>query len=170
MQISDNYLIPCLREYLQYDERYITCLSWKRKKANCTHVGSIAGGVHKSSGYCFVRFRGKLLAAHRIVFALHHGYFPKEVDHIDLNRSNNKISNLRAATTSQNECNKGLQRNNSSGVKGVNWDKSSGMWKARVAVNGLTKYVGRFHDIKEAEQAIIATRNVLHGEFSRNTA
>ncbi|MGO4743995.1 HNH endonuclease [Serratia quinivorans] len=171
MQISnkDIELIKRYRECFSYDEKSPTCLAWKSRVANCVKIGAMAGGPHWS-GYWYVRLDGQSYAAHRVVYGLINGYLPDEVDHIDLNRSNNKISNLRASTTSQNECNKGIQRNNTSGVKGVNWDKSSGMWKARVAVNGKTRYAGRFHNIKDAEQAVIAMRSELHGEFARSAA
>lgn len=165
-RFEGNQLVYLFQNFFEYDESSPTCIRWKNRAAYCVRVGSPAGYPHWS-GYMYVRLRGKMHAIHRIAFALCNGYLPMEIDHIDLDRANNKISNLRAASTSQNECNKGLQKNNKSGVKGVNWDKGSRMWKARITIAGKTKYVGRFHNLKEAELAVTAARKVLHGEFSR---
>lgn len=125
-------------------------------------------GTDHGSGYKVVMLNGKSHRVHRIIFAMHHGYLPEEVDHINGNKSDNRVENLRAATTSQNGMNKGVSSANRSGVKGVSWNKNDRQWKARVCVSGVEKYIGGFKDKNSAEAAVISARNQLHGEFANH--
>ena len=99
---------------------------------------------------------------HRIVIKA-----PKDtiVDHIDRNRLNNKKSNLRLCTTEQNNHNTGMFKNNTSGYKGVNWNKREKVWKASITKNNKRVGLGVF---KTAREAAIAYNNAvikLRGEF-----
>lgn len=99
---------------------------------------------------------------------MHHGYLPEYIDHIDHDKLNNRIENLRECTFSQNRCNTPKYKNNKSGVKGVHWDKEHGKWKARIQFNNKRILVGRYGSIEDAKNAIIEKRNEIHGEFSNN--
>ena len=97
---------------------------------------------------------------------LHHGYIPAEVDHIDTDRHNNRIENLRAATPAQNQRNKPIQRNNTSGHKNIR--HKNGKWVVELKINGKAKYFGRFEDLELAALVASEARDKYHGEFARH--
>lgn len=85
-------------------------------------------------------------------------------DHINRNKLDNRRCNLRPATDSQNSCNQGIQKNNTSGYKGVHW--SYGKWRAVIGVNGKKIYLGSYNDPKEAARAYNKAALKYHGEFA----
>ena len=127
--------------------------------------GTIAGT--NVSGYIMVRFRFGKIGAHRLIFMLHHGFFPAVVDHINGNPLDNRIENLRAATHSQNMRNVTLSKANSSGQKGVAFHKSTGKWIAYVRVNGKMKHLGIFKTVGEAADARRSAEATYYEGFSR---
>ncbi len=139
-------------------------LFWKIRAALRTKVGSKAGWVD-NTGYERVLYRGSRILVHRIVFLLHHGYMPEFVDHADRNILNNKIENLRAATKSQNCCNKKVRSDSGTGIKNVTLYKPTGKWLVSVSVGGKRKHIGYFSDIEEAKIAAEAARKIVHGQF-----
>jgi hypothetical protein len=140
-------------------------LYWKvnrgRKKA-----GDIAGNIN-SRGYMVVGINKKVYSLHRIIFMMHHDYLPVEVDHKDTDKLNNKIENLRAATHGQNQQNKPLQANNTSGIKGVVWHKTDKKWRVQIRVQGKLKHFGAYNDIDYARFVADAMRHKYHGQFYR---
>jgi len=102
---------------------------------------------------------------HRVV-AERMGILAPQIDHIDLNPLNNQRENLREATPSQQGYNRGLQQNNTSGVKGVIYEKRTGRWVPRVKCDGKTHYAGSYTDKEEARRVVVALRRKLHGEFA----
>ena len=119
-----------------------------------------------SKGYRVTWFNGKVEREHRLIFAMHEGYLPEIVDHIDRDKSNNKIENLRAATKSQNNVNSRIKSNNKSGVKGVYFCKSTNMWRARISFNGKTNEIGRFNDLQRAKEARVEAEKSIFGDFA----
>lgn len=108
-------------------------------------------GVH---GYLRIRIGNLLFCTHRIAWAMHHGEWPDgEIDHIDRNPMNNKIENLRIASRSENMHNSVRPKNNTSGIKGVSWDKQFGKWAAYVGRHGKLKRLGRFASKEDAATA-----------------
>lgn len=77
-----------------------------------------------------------------------------------------KWENLRVATRGQNASNKGKQRNNTSGVRGVTWCKRTKKWMAQIGLNGRCLFLGRFFEISEAQAAREMAARHHHGEFS----
>lgn len=111
--------------------------------------------------------KAKRLRMHRIVMGrvLGRALLESElVDHKDNNGLNNCRSNLRLATNAQNGCNRGLQRNNTSGYKGV--QKCKDKWKASIKVNKQVIYLGRFSDKHDAARAYNDAALKYHGEFA----
>ena len=130
-------------------------------------IGSKVGCVH-ASGYLRTKINNKIYFNHRIIFLYHHGYLPKCIDHIDGNPSNNKIENLREASRTQNNQNAKTRKDNTSGVKGVRWDKDAKKWRVRVWVNGKRKSLGYYDSLEQAELVATKARNKHHGEFARH--
>ena len=90
-----------------------------------------------------------------------------EIDHIDGDGLNNRRSNLRAATHSENMRNRTQQKNNTSGFKRVCWHKQARKWTAAIKVNGRQKHLGMFDKAEDAHAAYCAAAANLHGEFAR---
>ena len=127
-------------------------LIWKTNRTPGVKAGDIAGTIAKS-GYSQIRLNGKTYKAHRLIFIYHHGYFPGFVDHIDRNKSNNKIENLREASLVQNQGNRKMDVRNTSGYRGVSWYKKDKKWGARITMNGTKKFLGLFEDPSDAYDA-----------------
>lgn len=120
-------------------------------------------------GYLRINVAKGTFKAHRLAWALHYGRWPAgDVDHINCNRADNRIANLRECNRSQNCHNSSLRRNNKSGVKGVSWSGRRKKWHVQVAVNRKIHNGGMYADIAEAEAVAIALRARLHGEFSNH--
>lgn len=132
-------------------------------------IGKEAGSIHKT-GYRVVTWMGKIHKAHRLIFLMVHGYLPKEIDHINGNRQDNRIENLREATRSQNQCNRGALASNTSGYPGVSWHKKSKAWLVRVMKNGKTYLVGYFKDLELAGLVADEARAKYHGTWSEHFA
>jgi len=87
------------------------------------------------------------------------------VDHINHNGLDNRKANLRLATKSQNAWNSSGRRGRS-GFKGVSFEKKTGLWRASIAYHGEKKYLGNFHDKREAAKAYDRAAKKYHGEFA----
>jgi hypothetical protein len=136
-------------------------LFWRVRRQGVRADGSMAGGCD-SNGYLRMQIDGKSYKAHRLIFLYHHGYIPEnDIDHIDRNRSNNKIENLREASRSCNLRNSTQQSQTSSGVKGLTWNKSRQKWKAQIVVHGASKYLGLYSDFTEATAHRLAAEQCL---------
>lgn len=125
-----------------------------------------AGSMHKT-GYRHITWMNKVHKAHRLIFMLHYGYLPQEVDHINGNRADNRIENLRAANRSENQCNRGALASNTSGYPGVTWHKKSKAWSVRVMKNGKTRALGYFKDLELAGLVATEARSLYHGNYAK---
>jgi hypothetical protein len=105
-----------------------------------------------------------LLLMHRLISATPAGL---ETDHVDGDGLNNRRENLRHATTAENQCNRGAQKNNTSGRKGITFHKSTGRWASRITMNGKRHLVGYFATPELAWEAYCAAAERIHGEFAR---
>lgn len=124
-------------------------------------------GCKKSDGYVYVIFEAKYFLAHRVAWFIVHGSLPEQIDHENMDRSDNRICNLRAATLVQNTLNRGPQRNNKTGIKGVLLYKQTGKYTARIRINNKIKHLGYFETPEEAGLAYAKAAGELHGEFAR---
>ena len=152
-----------LNELLEYRDGN---LFWK---VNRPHVkkGELAGRL-SDKGYWRITFCNRIYKAHRLIFLMHKGYLPVEIDHIDGNKLNNRIDNLREATRAQNIFNRGLMKTNTSGVKGVSWSKERNKWEVQMYVDGKKHNIGRFENLEVAKAMAIAFRQQHHGEFANH--
>ena len=155
-----------LGEILRYDPQ-TGSFTWLVSLSNRAPVGSVAGVIAKN-GYRYIAIDGRKHLAHRLAWFYVHGVWPADqIDHIDCVRSNNALSNLREANTSNNAANGLLRSTNKSGYKGVSWDAEKRKWVAGVKKNYKRHVLGRFDDPYEAHLAYVAGANRLHGEFAR---
>jgi hypothetical protein len=137
-----------------------------RGRGRNSAVGDVAGQLHPS-GYRKIRFGGPKVRAHRLAWLIMTGRWPRhEIDHRNGDKADNRWSNLREATRSQNLWNMRVSSRSASGVKGVS--QKGDRWRAAIRVNGRAVHVGTFSDVGSAAAAIRAARAQLHGEFANH--
>lgn len=161
MNITKEYL----HELFDYKDGV---LYWKKQLSYRGKIGMIAGSFCKRHIYSFTRIHGRLYRTHRIIFMMHHGYMPEMVDHIDIDRTNNRIENLRAATDSQNKTNSRSRVGSASKYKGVYLNKKSkkNPWVSKIYMNKTYKSLGSFKTEDEAASAYNSAAKEMHGEFA----
>jgi hypothetical protein len=150
--------------FLQYDESAKpSCLRWLAKPNRRIRVGSVAGFA-ANAGYIGVQVNGLQTYAHRVVWLLMTGNWPADqIDHIDGNKSNNTINNLRQATGFENQQNHRKERARSkSRLLGVHWNETRRTWFARIQVKGKSRYLGVFASPHDAYAAYISAKRELH--------
>lgn len=151
--------LETFKEFLDYDPE-TGVLTWKAG----LNAGKKAGRADDRGRWVFY-FRGRIYFASRVAFLLMTGRWPiEEADHIDMNKQNNKWSNLREATRSQNMANR-LFKGTASGTKGVY--RRKGKWRAEATFEGKKRNFPPRHTIAEAEQDYIKFALEHHGEFAR---
>lgn len=159
-----------LRAIIDYNPQTGTFLWKDRADVNNWWNGRYSGasaGAYKD-GYKVIRIHRKMFRAHRLAWLYIYGYLPKgDLDHIDGNRANNKISNLREATRSQNCMNSRKSINNSSGFKGVYFRPDTKKWQAYIGAHGKRKILGCFDCPAAAHFSYIIAADKLHGEYAR---
>lgn len=122
-------------------------------------------GTHKKD-YLYVQYGKKVILFHRLAWALHYGEWPKlTIDHINLDRFDNRIANLRQATVAQNIRNRPMQKNNKTGFKGVCRHKKSGKYSAKIVYEAVRYHLGQFDTAEAAFAAYMNKAAELHGEF-----
>jgi hypothetical protein len=157
-----------IRNHLSYEPgtgvfRWIKSKSPQDRMA----VDAVAGHLHHT-GYRVIRFMDRPYLAHRLAWWFIHGVMPLgDIDHEDMDKDNNRIGNLRPATRSQNQANRGPPPKNTSGFKGVNLCKQTGRWLARIQVDDRRKHLGRFDSAEAAAQAYDIAARQLHGKYAR---
>ena len=149
--------------YLGIDDK----LYWRKSPANAHPAGKVFGTIDKAAKKGSQHIKGRLpeygyVYAHRIIYQIHYPnntLLPAdEIDHVDGNTLNNSKSNLRKVTLKENQHNKGMPENNTSGVMGVNWDKNKLKWRTEVRWRDSNnvrqrKFLGYFDSIHEAAEA-----------------
>ena len=141
-------------------------LYWKIPTSNRVKKNEIVGTLTEH-GYRFMSFNKKRLYVHRLIFYIFNSYYPKYVDHINGNRSDNRIENLRECTNSQNTANRNKLSTNKSGFKGVHFVKSTGKWRAQITIDSKPKHLGYFLTPEEANQAYSLEYKNHFKEFAR---
>lgn len=129
-------------------------LYWKTCRPGRVRVGDVAGCKDRK-GYLVVCLNGKTHMVHRVIWEMHNGPIPDghQIDHIDHDRTNNLLSNLRAVCVTTNNRNSSKRADNQSGATGVYWDSINNRWVASIRVNKRVVYLGRFQEFEDAAKA-----------------
>lgn len=157
-----------LKELLDYNPD-TGIFSYIKSRGNQMIPGDTAGYVHEG-GYVVLIIDGKKYRAHRLAFLYMDGDCLDgniDVDHINRIRNDNRWLNLRKASRVENRRNSKINKNNTSGFKGVRWRKrkNGGTWEASLKNCGNTFIIGCFKSKNDAALAVKALREKLHGEF-----
>ncbi len=138
-----------LRELVHYDQECGRC-TWKVRTARRVKVGDVAG-CPDGHGYLQIMVQSRLHKAHRLAWLYMCSNWPKDqIDHINRDRSDNRITNLREVTNKQNQQNRSNRSDNTSGHPGVYWSKRASKWQAEITHNKKKIHLGYFTDIEEA--------------------
>jgi hypothetical protein len=173
-----NYITTAsqLRVRLDYDPA-TGIFTWHKRKPiwpydltwNSRYAGNTAGSTDRKNRVV-IKINGVPYFAHRLAWVWMTGEWPDlEIDHHDGNPSNNRWSNLRVATSSQNSMNSRLRSDNTSGFKGVYWDRRCQRWHAQVMLSNKRRSLGHFDTPEAAKLARDAAADLLHGAFSRSS-
>ena len=161
---------PSRRGILLTPERLREVLSYDKVAGDFTRLatGERLGRVGLCRGYVHIRVDGRSYKAHRLAWFHVYGRWPDgDIDHINGDRGDNRIANLREATRSQNNANKAASPKNRSGFKGVNYAPHVKLWRARIGVDGRSIHLGHFKTREEANAAYAVAAREHFGEFGR---
>jgi len=138
--------------------------TWIKTKSRAARVGDKAGSIDKD-GYLIIKVDGKSYRAQRLAWFYVYKCFPKlSIDHINNNKLDNSIANLREATQSQQNHNRPVLKRNMLGVKGVR--KHGNKYQALICKDGKQVILGAFKTIKDASIAYTTASKTIYGEYS----
>jgi len=160
LDISNCYL----RSIIKYDKSS-GLFYWIKPPSNRVRAGDVAGSK-EPNGYIIIGVNGTAIQASRLAWFYVKGVWPpKMVDHINLNRSDNRWINLRLASNAQNKCNSKKHKDNKSGYKGVFWEKGCKKWRVQIHADGRRVHVGVYKNLIDAARAYDAAAIKFHGAF-----
>lgn len=164
--MDPNISAARVRELLSYDPE-TGIFTWKVSPVGWLKPGRVAGQTN-NKGYIVIGIERRSVMAHRLAWLYMTGEWPdRQVDHIDCARANNRWSNLRLATPSQQSGNARLRRDNTSGFKGVSFMRRKNLYIAQINKGGRLKFLGYFRDPSEAHAAYVAAAEEYWGEYAR---
>ena len=138
---------------------------WKTWRGGTAHAGTLAGCAN-SSGYLLIKIDGHYYLNHRLMWLYVHGCWPEnDLDHVNLDKLDNRIKNLREATRSQNVSNGRVRCDSESQRRGVR--KIGNRFMARITKQGVREYLGCYGTAEEAHEQYALAAKRLHGEFAR---
>jgi hypothetical protein len=154
-------------DYKNLFEYHDGLIFWIESPAFNIPARSLAGTL-RDDGYIGVYLNKKYIFAHRIVWEMFNSPLldTEYIDHINGQRADNRIENLRKCTLQQNAYNRGKQSNNKSGYKGVSWHKQKCKWVAQIKIDGRNKFLGFFTDPEEAYKRYCEVAKECYGEFA----
>lgn len=141
---------------------------YDRDTGSFTRLDGRPIGKPHCKGYVSVKIGGHEALAHRLAWFCVYGEQPEKLDHVNRIKNDNRIDNLRPATASQNQCNRGVQSNSSSGVAGVARNTRNTAWQAYIKLHGKRRHLGLFQDFAEAVRARRVAESELFGAFAPN--
>lgn len=151
-----------LKSILVYNPKF-GIFYWKKNQGTAK-AGNIAGS--DSHGYIRIGINGKGYLAHRLAWLYIYGYTPKMLDHINRDRSDNRIQNLRLCTYSENLRNCRYKNRGQSKLRGVGWHKKSGKWVARIRDGVRQIHLGLFTTEIDAAKCYDENARKIHGSFA----
>ena len=156
-----------LKEYFQYNPE-TGLFIWKVfRGGGSPKIGTIAGTPHED-GYVKIKVNGKIYSAHRLAWLYMTGSFPtQEIDHTNGDGADNRFSNLREASRTENNRNTKVRKNNTSGFKRVSKNRH-GKWVSHIHVEGRQHYLGSFDTPEAAHEAYCMAAKAFYGEFANN--
>lgn len=154
---NDVHILENLHKFIYCEET--GNLYWSDNFSPRARKGQLVGSFD-SDGYRRTKLNGKSVSIHRVVWLLHNSNSPEQIDHIDRDVKNNKISNLRASDNTKNQQNVGLRVDNTSGQTGVNRKKDK--WVARISASNIRYDLGTFDTFEEAFNAYNTAKEKLH--------
>lgn len=154
-----------LKEVLRYDAD-TGQFTWIKQTSIRAPVGRIADSKRRD-GYFEIRIDKIINLSHRLAWLYVYGEFVDCIDHKNLDRADNRISNLRNSTMSQNVANAKIRSNNTSGMKGVSWNKNRRKWRAYISFNNKRIELGMFNLKDDAAKAYAKASKRIHKEFGR---
>lgn len=138
------------------------------KAWNTKYKGKVALETLNASGYRHGTINSTSISAHKVAWAIAFGYWPiNQIDHINRDRSDNRLENLRLANKSENQHNRSKSKNNTSGFKCVTFDKRNKKWDARIGINNQVVHLGRFFSAEDAHLAYVCASKKYHLDFAR---
>ena len=142
-----------LHKLFRYENGVLYCKVQRRK----AKVGDVAGFIHKKNGYASLCINYNQYYIHRLVWIMFNGSIDsnKQIDHINSNRSDNRIENLREVTVQENKF-------NISQAKGYSWHRLGKKWSAQIKVNRKKIHLGLFNTTQEARDAYLEAKKVYH--------
>lgn len=160
---SHELLLECNKRFEYRDGK----VYWKTNAGNNKTAGKRAGTECKKSRRRFILINKIAYMEHHIVYILCKNVVPEEIDHIDGDSLNNKIENLRIASRAQNLQNRQVQKNSSTGFKGVFFDARRNKFFAKIGAFGKYTYLGAFESAIDAYHAYCEAAKKLHKEYAR---
>jgi hypothetical protein len=139
-------------------------LYWKERPSPKISKDTLVGWINDQGYRCF-EYKDKQYKAHSVIFELFNGKIYGIIDHIDLNKSNNSIENLRDSTKSQNQYN--TRARVSGKLKGISWHKRDKKWISQIQIKGKRIYLGAFDTPQEAHNCYKQKLKQVAGEFAR---
>lgn len=157
-----------LRELVRYDPD--TGVLYREKvTGGKVKVGDVVGSSH-SEGYIECCIGTVKDYAHRFIWLYVYGHWPRgTIDHINRNRSDNRLCNLREATYTENNHNKSISKNNTSGCPGVYWSERDGKHRVQITIQRKNIYIGSFKCKEEAIAARKAAESKYYSTFAGET-
>jgi hypothetical protein len=153
-----------VKELLSYDPE-TGIFVWKSTVASHVKKGKPAGSI-SDQGYRTIMIGGRNYRAHRLAWLFVYGEWPDfEIDHINRDRLDNRIENLRLAGRKENMRNTKRRTDNTSGVKGVYWSRQRNKWIAQIHVAGKHIHLGVYTCKEKARKAYEIAAENIHGEF-----
>jgi len=164
--MTDNNFI-LTKEYLHEHFEYRDGVLYKKPQTKRCKSNIKVGTLH-SEGYIRIGIKFKLYYSHRLIFMMFYGYMPEQIDHIDGNRTNNRIENLRSAINASNMLNIQKNKTNKSGYKNVCWDKGMKKWAVQLKAFNKKYIIGYFEDLELAGLVAMMAREKYHGLFANH--
>lgn len=162
MYRKSSLTVETVLRYLDYSPKTGE-FRWKSAPKHRPGLEGEVAGCLTTGGYVSIRVSGQTAQAHRLAWLVTHGVWPAgDIDHVDGNRANNRITNLREASRSENMQNVRKLDSNTSGFVGVSWSARNRKWRAQIKHDNKVRHIGLFTDPRLAHEAYLAEKARLH--------